>query len=77
MAAANAAPGHLDNLGREVCGTHGYLSQSERVQTFELGGVTRIDRVTIHWPGARAGPPTVLTDLEVDTEHHVAQGKKE
>jgi hypothetical protein len=62
---------------REVCGAHGYLSQSELVQTFGLGSVTRIDRVTIHWPGARAGPPTVLTDLGVDTEHHVPQGKKE
>ena len=60
---------------REVCTGRGYLSQSELVQTFGLGSATRIDRVTIHWPGARAGPPTVLTDLAIDTEHHVAQGK--
>jgi hypothetical protein len=62
---------------REVCGARGYLSQSELVQTFGLGSATTIDRVTIHWPGAKAGPPTVLTDVAVDREHHVVQGKRE
>jgi hypothetical protein len=59
---------------REVCTARGYLSQSELVQTFGLGDVTRVDRVTIHWPGAKAGLPTVLTDLEADSERHVVQG---
>jgi hypothetical protein len=60
---------------REVCTARGYLSQSELVQTFGLGDATRVDRVTIYWPGAKAGPPTVLTNLEVDVERQVVQGK--
>jgi enediyne biosynthesis protein E4 len=58
---------------REVASARGYLSQSELVVTFGLGKHEKIDRVTIHWPGRDAGPPTVLTDLEVDREHHVVQ----
>jgi hypothetical protein len=34
-----------------------------------------VDRVTIHWPGRNPGPPTVRTDLAIDTEHHIVQGK--
>jgi hypothetical protein len=60
---------------REVSTARGYLSQSELVQTFGLGDVRQVDRVTIHWPGAKAGPPTVLTDVEVDSELRVVQGK--
>jgi hypothetical protein len=60
---------------REVSAGRGYLSQCELTQTFGLGDVTKIDRVTVHWPGAKAGPPTVLTGVAVDREHHVVQGK--
>jgi hypothetical protein len=60
---------------REVASARGYLSQCELVVTFGLGKLTKIDRVTVHWPGRDAGPPTVLTDVEVDREHHVTQGK--
>src|SRR5262249_44731034 len=60
---------------REVASGRGYLSQGELTLTFGLGTATRGDRVTIPRPGAKAGPPTVLTDLEVDREHHVVQGK--
>jgi hypothetical protein len=60
---------------REVAAARGYLSQSELVLTFGLGAGTKVDRVTIHWPGKDAGPPTVLTAPEIDTEHHVRQGK--
>jgi hypothetical protein len=59
---------------REVASARGYLSQSELVLTFGLGTQTRFDRITIHWPGENAGPPTVLSDVEVDREHYIAQG---
>ncbi len=59
---------------REVASARGYLSQSELVLTFGLGTTTKIDKVTIHWPGNDAGPSTVLTDIAIDREHHVAQG---
>jgi enediyne biosynthesis protein E4 len=58
---------------REVCAARGYLSQSELVLTFGLGKTTKVDRVIIHWPGRDAGPPTVLTDVEVDRLLKVAQ----
>jgi hypothetical protein len=58
---------------REVASARGYLSQSELVLTFGLASATRVDRVTIHWPGVKAGPPTVLTDLAADREHVVTQ----
>jgi hypothetical protein len=60
---------------REVASGRGYLSQSELVLTFGLGTATTVDRVTIHWPGKNAGPPTVLTDVEIDREHYIVQGK--
>jgi hypothetical protein len=60
---------------REVASARGYLSQSETVLTFGLGTVNKVDRVTISWPGKDAGAPTVLTELEVDREHQIVQGK--
>ena len=56
----------------EVAATRGYLSASELVLTFGLGKKSRVDKVTIHWPG-RQGPPQVLKDVEVDKEHVVVQ----
>src|SRR5262249_19210511 len=50
---------------REVASARGYLSQSELVVTFGLGKQTKIDRVTVQWPGRDPGPPTVLTDVEI------------
>jgi enediyne biosynthesis protein E4 len=58
---------------REVTGARGYLSQSELPLTFGLGKTTKIDRVTIQWPGAKAGPPQVLEGLEVDKVHSIRQ----
>jgi hypothetical protein len=57
----------------EVVSGRGYLSQSELVLTFGLGTVTKIDRVTIQWPGANPGPPLVLENLGIDTEHVITQ----
>jgi hypothetical protein len=59
---------------REVAGARGYLSQSELTVTFGLGKETKVDRVTIRWPGKDVGE-TVLTDLAVDQVRHVVQGK--
>ena len=60
---------------REVGGARGYLSQSELTLTFGLGKATRVDKLTIHWPGRDPGPPTVLEGLEADREMVVTQGK--
>ncbi|HEX5272924.1 MAG TPA: CRTAC1 family protein, partial [Gemmataceae bacterium] len=51
---------------REVTGARGYLSQSELPVTFGLGDATKVDRVTIRWPG-KDGGETVLTDVDIDT----------
>lgn len=59
---------------REVSGPRGYLSQSELPVTFGLGTVDKIDKVTIRWPGKEARTQ-VLTDLAVDREHIIRQGK--
>jgi enediyne biosynthesis protein E4 len=58
----------------EVASARGYLSQSELVLTFGLGESTRVDRVTVRWPGKHAGPPQVVTGLAVDREHRIVQG---
>ena len=41
--------------------------------TFGLGKTTKVDRVTIHGRGRDAGPPTVLTGVEVDRLLKVTQ----
>jgi hypothetical protein len=57
----------------EVASARGYLSQSELVLTFGLGKATKIDRVTIHWPGNKAGPPQGVRNLAINREHHLEQ----
>jgi hypothetical protein len=58
---------------REVCSARGYMSQSEMTLTFGLGKETKIDRITIKWPGKDAGEPQVMTGLEVDQEFSIKQ----
>jgi hypothetical protein len=58
---------------REVCSSRGYLSQSEMVLTFGLAKATKVDRITIQWPGKDASEPEVLTGLEIDREHAIKQ----
>jgi hypothetical protein len=58
---------------QEVRAARGYLSQSEGVLTFGLGGADQADRVTIHWPGRNAGPATVLEHLDAGRVHVVRQ----
>lgn len=58
---------------RYIASSRGYLSQSELTLTLGLGADTKVDKVTIQWPGKNAGPATVLTDLAIDREHKIRQ----
>ncbi len=48
-----------------------YLSQSEKVASFGLGGQSRVDTLLIYWPG---GQLDTLLDLPVDQEIEVEEG---
>jgi hypothetical protein len=61
---------------REVVSARGYLSQSEFVLTFGLADATKIDRITVQWPGRDSGPPTELKDVGVDQTLRVVQEVK-
>lgn len=68
---------------REIVGARGYMSQSELAITVGLGKATKVDSVTIHWPGkdfARpaedqepAEKPQVVKDLPADKVHVIEQ----
>lgn len=60
-------------LRREVLGARGYLSQSESILTFGLPPNTRVERLTIRWPG-RPGKEQILTNLEGNRVHRLKQG---
>jgi hypothetical protein len=61
---------------REVAAARGYLSQSELVLTFGLGKTTKVDRVTIRWPGRKAGEQVIEGDkILLDQEQVIHQGK--
>jgi hypothetical protein len=57
---------------RQVLSARGYLSQSELPVTFGLGSASRVDRITIHWPG-KDGGTQVLKDLAIDKTHTIRQ----
>ena len=59
---------------RQVTGGRGYLSQSELPLTIGLGGATKVDRVTVRWPGKDAGTE-VWADLPTDRPHELKQGE--
>ncbi|HEY7309032.1 MAG TPA: CRTAC1 family protein [Gemmataceae bacterium] len=65
---------------REVAAARGYLSQSELTVTFGLGETTKIDRLTIYWPGKDGGKTVLekadLDKLGIDKEHTIKQGAK-
>jgi enediyne biosynthesis protein E4 len=55
-------------LWRQVMPTRGYLSQSELTLTFGLANATRIDELTVHWPGGpiqRLDPPPLNQSITV------------
>src|SRR5262245_58607665 len=60
-------------MRRQVTGGRGYLSQSELPLTVGLGKTTKVDRVTVRWPGKDGGTET-WTDVPVDRPHELRQG---
>jgi hypothetical protein len=60
---------------REVASARGYLSQSELPVTFGLGTKTKVDRLTIRWPG-KDGGETVIENPAIDQLHVVRQGEE-
>ncbi|HEV3448221.1 MAG TPA: CRTAC1 family protein, partial [Gemmataceae bacterium] len=64
------AGGRTQNL--QVSSARGYLSQSELPLTFGLGKATKVDRVTVHWPG-KLRDPQVLTNPAINKAHHIKQ----
>jgi hypothetical protein len=59
---------------RQVTSGRGYLSQSELPVTFGLGQTSKVDRITIRWPGAHGGTQE-LTGLAIDQTHVIQQRK--
>ena len=57
-------------LARQVMPTRSYLSQSERTVTFGLGAASRVDEVTVAWPG---GAIQKVTGLRLDAVNVVKQ----
>jgi hypothetical protein len=57
---------------REVMSGRSYLSQCELPLTFGLGRASKVDRVTIQWPGKNAGTQ-VLTNLDVNRVYPIVQ----
>jgi hypothetical protein len=62
------------SLHRQITGGRGYLSQSELVLNVGVGPATKIDKVTVRWPGRDAGTET-WTDLDVGKLHVLKQGE--
>jgi hypothetical protein len=61
---------------REVASARGYLSQSELVVTFGLGTTTKIDQLTILWPGRNLKPQVIPgNQLQIDREQTITQEK--
>jgi len=60
-----------DRQVRFVEPTRSYLSQVELPVTFGLGAATRVDELTVHWPG---GATASWTDLEADRLHVLTEG---
>lgn len=81
----NATTTNRDALGAEVTveaggrvqrryltTARGYLSASDSVLTFGLGAATRVDKVTVRWPG-KHGRVQVWTDLEAGRRHELVE----
>jgi hypothetical protein len=59
-------------LKRQVAGGRGYLSQSELIVHVGVGDATKIDKLTVRWPGKDGGTQTWM-DLAVDKLHVLRQ----
>jgi hypothetical protein len=60
---------------QQVTSARGYLSQSELPITFGLGKTTKVDRVTVQWPGKNGGKEE-WTDLAINRVHTLKQGTR-
>jgi hypothetical protein len=60
---------------RTVAGARGYLSQSEFPVTLGLGKATKVEKVTVRWPG-KDGKPQEWTNLAADKTHTLREGEK-
>jgi enediyne biosynthesis protein E4 len=60
---------------QQVTSARGYLSQSELPLTFGLGKNTKINKITIRWPGKNGGTE-VLSGLTMDKNYRIRQGEK-
>jgi hypothetical protein len=55
---------------RQVTSARGYLSQSELPLTFGLGKATKVDRITVEWPG-RDGGKQEVSGLAINQIHTI------
>lgn len=62
-------------LRRQITAGRGYLSQSELPLTVGLDSATKVDRVTVRWPG-RDHQEESWTDLEGGRTHDLIQGSR-
>jgi hypothetical protein len=60
-------------LHRQITAGRGYLSQSELPLTVGLAADTKVDSVTVYWPGRNLQPET-WTNLEAGKMHDLNQG---
>jgi hypothetical protein len=58
---------------RQVTSARGYLSQSELPLTFGLGTTSRVDRITVQWPGQKGGKEEWF-HLPMNRVHLLRQG---
>ncbi len=61
---------------RYITGSRGYLSQSDLTAYFGLGSATKVDRVTVRWPG-RAGKVQEWRDLAAGATYRLTEGGAE
>jgi len=61
-------------MQRQVTGGRGYLSQSELIVTVGLGAATKIDKLTVRWPG-RDEVSQTWENLPADKTHVLTKGK--
>jgi hypothetical protein len=61
---------------RYITGSRGYLSQSDIAAFFGLGSATKVDRVTVRWPG-RAGKVQEWRDLSANATYRLTEGEAE
>lgn len=56
----------------QIANTRGFMSKSEDIAHFGIGGEEKIKKAIIQWPD---GKSTVLTDLDVNKVHEISRSK--